>query len=103
MLGVIVGLLGVGMLLYLIPGQGTESSRPFDINACPESGVGRPGRRARVRARSARRAPGSNGSNAVAIPRLPLPKLTAGCRRLRAAEAYRPADHVPSNRLFPSP
>ena len=25
MLGVIVGLLGVGMLLYLVPGQGTDS------------------------------------------------------------------------------
>ena len=33
MLGVIVGLLGVGMLLYLIPGQGTESVSAVDVVA----------------------------------------------------------------------
>jgi peptidyl-prolyl cis-trans isomerase D len=33
MLGVIVGLLGVGMLLYLIPGQGTESVSAADVVA----------------------------------------------------------------------
>ena len=33
MLGVIVGLLGVGMLLYLIPGQGTDSVSAADVVA----------------------------------------------------------------------
>jgi len=33
MLGVIVGLLGVGMLLYLIPGQGTDSVAAADVVA----------------------------------------------------------------------
>ncbi len=33
MLGVIVGLLGVGMLLYLIPGQGTQSVSAADVVA----------------------------------------------------------------------
>ena len=33
MLGVVVGLLGVGMLLYLIPGQGTESVSAADVVA----------------------------------------------------------------------
>jgi peptidyl-prolyl cis-trans isomerase D len=33
MLGVVVGLLGVGMLLYLIPGQGTESVAAADVVA----------------------------------------------------------------------
>ena len=33
MLGVIVGLLGAGMLLYLVPGQGTESVAAADVVA----------------------------------------------------------------------
>ena len=33
MLGVIVGLLGVGMLLYLVPGQGTETVAAADVVA----------------------------------------------------------------------
>jgi peptidyl-prolyl cis-trans isomerase D len=37
MLGVIVGLLGVGMLLYLIPGQGTDSVSAADVVATVDS------------------------------------------------------------------
>jgi len=33
MLGVIVGLLGVGMLLYLVPGQGTDTVAAADVVA----------------------------------------------------------------------
>ena len=33
MLGVIVGLLGCGMLLYLLPGQGTSSTSSADVVA----------------------------------------------------------------------
>src|SRR5215813_283651 len=33
MLGVIVGLLGVGMLVYLIPGQGTTTNAPAEVVA----------------------------------------------------------------------
>ncbi len=37
MLGVIVGLLGVGMLLYLVPGQGTDSVAAADVVAAVDN------------------------------------------------------------------
>ena len=48
MLGVIVGLLGVGMLLYLVPGQGTDTVAAADVVAsvddqtAPRDGCPRP-------------------------------------------------------------